>query len=83
MVHYGMQPDHRAAIRLGIATHNLFELAYALVCAVEDNSLDAIQFEMLEGMANHQRRALFELVHNLLLYAPACKPPSSPMGMRL
>ena len=28
---------------------------------------------MLEGMANHQRRALFELTRNLLLYAPACR----------
>ncbi|MEM7264205.1 MAG: proline dehydrogenase family protein, partial [Planctomycetota bacterium] len=28
---------------------------------------------MLEGMANHQRRALFEASENLLLYAPACR----------
>jgi RHH-type proline utilization regulon transcriptional repressor/proline dehydrogenase/delta 1-pyrroline-5-carboxylate dehydrogenase len=28
---------------------------------------------MLEGMANHQRRALFEMTRNVLLYAPACK----------
>jgi RHH-type proline utilization regulon transcriptional repressor/proline dehydrogenase/delta 1-pyrroline-5-carboxylate dehydrogenase len=32
-----------------------------------------VQFEMLEGMANAQRRALFELSRNLLLYAPACR----------
>src|SRR5205085_2429125 len=28
---------------------------------------------MLEGMANHQRRALLEQTRNLLLYAPACR----------
>ncbi|MFM8214148.1 MAG: proline dehydrogenase family protein, partial [Pirellula sp.] len=28
--------------------------------------------EMLEGMANHQRRAILELSQRLLLYAPAC-----------
>jgi RHH-type proline utilization regulon transcriptional repressor/proline dehydrogenase/delta 1-pyrroline-5-carboxylate dehydrogenase len=28
---------------------------------------------MLEGMANHQRRAIFEVSRNLLLYAPACQ----------
>ena len=28
---------------------------------------------MLEGMANHQRRALFEICQSLLLYAPACR----------
>ena len=73
MLHFGMQPAHRAAVRLGIASHNLFELAYALICAVEEDALDVLQFEMLEGMANHQRRALFELVENLMLYAPACR----------
>ena len=73
MVQYGMRPEHISAVRLGIASHNLFEVAYALVLAVECQVLPHIQFEMLEGMANHQRRALFELVNNLLLYAPACK----------
>src|SRR5437867_11550329 len=28
---------------------------------------------MLEGMANHQRRALLGHTRNLLLYAPACR----------
>ena len=39
-----------------------------------DASVDnGVQFEMLEGMANHQRRALCELASNVLLYAPATK----------
>jgi RHH-type proline utilization regulon transcriptional repressor/proline dehydrogenase/delta 1-pyrroline-5-carboxylate dehydrogenase len=71
MVHEGMQPENINAVRLGIASHNLFDLAYGLVLASQKNVLDRIQFEMLEGMANHQRRALFELTHNMLLYAPA------------
>lgn len=73
MLHYGMQPENIAAVRLGIASHNLFTLAYGLALASRSKRLDHVQFEMLEGMANHQRRALFELVQNLLLYAPACK----------
>ena len=72
MVNYGMHPDHLKAVRLGIASHNLFELAYALVVALENDVFGSIQFEMLEGMANHQRRALFENTKNVLLYAPAC-----------
>ncbi len=68
----GMQPDNLAAVRLGIASHNLFELAFGLQLAVERGGLNTVQFEMLEGMANHQRRALFELTQKLLLYAPAC-----------
>ena len=73
MVHEVMKPENLAAMDVGIASHNLFELAYALVLAGERNAFDQVQFEMLEGMANHQRRALFELSNNVLLYAPACK----------
>jgi RHH-type proline utilization regulon transcriptional repressor/proline dehydrogenase/delta 1-pyrroline-5-carboxylate dehydrogenase len=73
MVLEGMKPENRKAVRLGIASHNLFEMAFALVCALEEDALDLVQFEMLEGMANQQRRALFEMCDNLLLYAPACR----------
>ncbi len=73
MLHEGLRPDTLAAVHLGIASHNLFDLAYALVRAHDDGALDRVQFEMLEGMANHQRRALSELTRNILLYAPACR----------
>lgn len=73
MLHEGMKPENLKAVRLGIATHNLFDVAYGLVLAWEAGGLDQVQLEMLEGMANHQRRALFQLNRNLLLYAPACK----------
>ena len=73
MLHEGMRPENLAAVRLGIASHNLFTLSYGLVLATQADALDRVQFEMLEGMANHQRRALFELTGNMLLYAPACR----------
>jgi RHH-type proline utilization regulon transcriptional repressor/proline dehydrogenase/delta 1-pyrroline-5-carboxylate dehydrogenase len=73
MVDEAMQPENIAAVRLGVASHNLFDLSYALVQAAEKGLLENVQFEMLEGMANAQRRALFELTHNMLLYAPVCR----------
>jgi RHH-type proline utilization regulon transcriptional repressor/proline dehydrogenase/delta 1-pyrroline-5-carboxylate dehydrogenase len=73
MVDEAMQQENIAAVRLGVASHNLFDLSYALVQAAEKGLLDKVQFEMLEGMANAQRRALFELTHNVLLYAPVCR----------
>ena len=73
MVHEVMKSENLAAMDVGIASHNLFDLAYGLVVAQERNAMDRVQFEMLEGMANNQRRALFEKSRNLLLYAPACK----------
>jgi RHH-type proline utilization regulon transcriptional repressor/proline dehydrogenase/delta 1-pyrroline-5-carboxylate dehydrogenase len=72
MLRYGMRPEHSEAVHLGIASHNLFDLAYGMVLAVATQSLERVQFEMLEGMANHQRRAMFELSRSMLLYAPAC-----------
>lgn len=68
-----LKPENLAAMDVGIASHNLFDVAYGLVLAHERGALDRVQFEMLEGMANHQRRALFEMSRHLLLYAPACK----------
>ncbi len=73
MLHEAMHQENLAAVRVGIASHNLFDLAYGLVLAAEADAADRVQFEMLEGMANHQRRALLEHTRNLLLYAPACR----------
>lgn len=73
MLHEAMLPENLAAVRLGVASHNLFDLSYALVLAIDSNALERVQFEMLEGMAGHQRRALLEECRNLLLYAPACR----------
>ena len=73
MLRYGLSERHLDAVRIGIASHNLFDVSYALVLATEQQVLGKVQFEMLEGMANHQRRALHELTQNVLLYAPACR----------
>jgi RHH-type proline utilization regulon transcriptional repressor/proline dehydrogenase/delta 1-pyrroline-5-carboxylate dehydrogenase len=69
MLHLAL--DHLDAVTLGVASHNLFDLAYALVLAFDRKALAQVHLEMLEGMANHQRRALEDLDVDLLLYAPA------------
>ena len=73
LLHEVMKPENLAAMNVGVASHNLFDISYALVLAHEKSAMDRVQFEMLEGMANAQRRALHELTKNVLLYAPACK----------
>ena len=72
MLHTGFEPENLKAVRLGVASHNLFDVSYALALTAERNAMERVQFEMLEGMANHQRRALFEEARNLLLYSPVC-----------
>ncbi|MBA4020238.1 MAG: proline dehydrogenase [Pirellula sp.] len=73
MLHFGLQSQNLDAVRIGIASHNLFDVAYGLTLAAAVGAGDRVQFEMLEGMANHQRRALLERTQQLLLYAPACR----------
>lgn len=83
MLHEGMRRENIAAVHLGIASHNLFTLAYGLILATNANALDHVQFEMLEGMANHQRRALVELLRDSVA-AEATRLPSDslPLGGR-
>lgn len=73
MLHEALIPENIGAVRLGVASHNLFDASYALLLAAEADIVGQVQFEMLEGMANPQRRALFEQTRNLLLYAPATR----------
>ncbi|MBL0715011.1 MAG: bifunctional proline dehydrogenase/L-glutamate gamma-semialdehyde dehydrogenase, partial [Desulfosarcina sp.] len=70
MVHYGTDPAIMPAVHLGIASHNLFELAYACKLAERNGVTAYFSFEMLEGMANHVRRAIEEMTGEVLLYAP-------------
>lgn len=73
MVHYGSQPDCAHVVNLGIASHNLFDIAYALLVREMHETHEYIEFEMLEGMANHQSRAVQAAAGGMLLYAPVVK----------
>ncbi len=73
MVEYGLRSENVEAVQLGIASHNLFELAFASKLAEKRNLTDYFYFEMLEGMADHVRRALSEMSGDVLLYAPVAK----------
>ncbi len=70
MVAFGMSPENIRAVHLGVASHNLFELAYAYCLAVNHDVVKYFSFEMLEGMADHIRRAIQELPGDIMLYAP-------------
>lgn len=70
MVTYGCTPEHAHAVYLGVASHNLFDICYAILLRAENNVVIEIHFEMLEGMADHIRRAVQKLTHDMLLYCP-------------
>ncbi|MGA9276457.1 proline dehydrogenase family protein, partial [Ilumatobacter sp.] len=70
MLDSAMRPDWNGALRLGLASHNLFDIAWALTWGADRGVLDRIEFEMLEGMAPAQARAVHEAAGQLLMYAP-------------
>ena len=70
MVAFGMRPENIRAVRLGIGSHNLFDLAFACSLARLNGVEDGVTVEMLEGMVNHVARAIRETVGDLLLYTP-------------
>ncbi len=73
MLQYGCRPEHADAVHLGIASHNLFDVAYGLVLREAHHVEPWVEFEMLEGMANHQARAVHARAGGLLLYAPVVR----------
>ena len=70
MMDFGMAPQNIKAVHLGIASHNLFELAYADQLARYYHVTDCFSFEMLKGMADHVRRAIQEISGDVVVYAP-------------
>lgn len=70
MLDYALSAATPGALRIGVASHNLFEVAWALTLRDELNAHDRIEIEMLEGMALPQSRAVRNDAGNLLLYSP-------------
>lgn len=70
MVTYGCESAHAKAVHLGVASHNLFDIAYALLIRAENRVENEVNFEMLEGMADHIRRVVQKLSKDILLYCP-------------
>lgn len=71
MVLYGCTPEHAAAVHLGIGSHNLFDISLALLLRAQEGIDDFVCFEMLEGMADHMRRAVQPLAKEMVLYCPS------------
>ncbi len=61
----------RGDLHVGVASHNLFDIAWALALRDELGlTNDTVEVEMLEGMAPAQARAVRDVAGALLLYTP-------------
>ncbi len=69
-----LRPENAAAVRVGVAGHNLFDLAYAIELAARHGTKDALDVEMLLGMADEHLDAVRADVDNIVLYTPVVEP---------
>ena len=71
---WALTPEHTAAVRIGVAGHNLFDIAFAWLLAKQRGVEARVEFEMLLGMATGQADAVKRDVRGLLLYTPVVRP---------
>ncbi len=73
-----LTPERMSGVRLGLASHNLFDVAWTHLLAADRRVSSRVQFEMLQGMAPAQALTVRETteagagdVSPMLLYTPA------------
>ena len=71
---YALRPEHVDAVRVGVAGHNLFDVALAWLLARRRGVEAAVDFEMLLGMASAQAEVIRRETGALLLYTPVVHP---------
>jgi RHH-type proline utilization regulon transcriptional repressor/proline dehydrogenase/delta 1-pyrroline-5-carboxylate dehydrogenase len=74
LIEYSLNPDRVNSLRVGIAGHNLFDLAYGHELSVRRGVQNKVEFEMLQGMAQHLSTQVKKSVGSLLLYTPVVRP---------
>jgi RHH-type transcriptional regulator, proline utilization regulon repressor / proline dehydrogenase / delta 1-pyrroline-5-carboxylate dehydrogenase len=73
LIDAALRPEHAEAVRIGIASHNLFHLSWALEVARSRGVEAQVDVEMLEGMANSESLAIARTGQRVLLYAPVTR----------
>ncbi len=71
-----LRPERLTGTRIGVASHNLFDVAWVKLLAERRGVASRVQFEMLQGMASGQAKAVNEATEDtagapMLLYTPA------------
>jgi RHH-type proline utilization regulon transcriptional repressor/proline dehydrogenase/delta 1-pyrroline-5-carboxylate dehydrogenase len=70
LVDRALRPERTRDVRVGVASHNLFDVALAHLLADDRGVSEALDIEMLLGMAPAQARAVRDVVGPVLLYTP-------------
>jgi RHH-type proline utilization regulon transcriptional repressor/proline dehydrogenase/delta 1-pyrroline-5-carboxylate dehydrogenase len=68
-------------LSVGVGSHNLFDIAWAVSLRDARGLADAVEIEMLEGMAPAQSRAVRAMAGSLLLYCPVVDEADYPAAI--
>ncbi|MEO1061785.1 MAG: bifunctional proline dehydrogenase/L-glutamate gamma-semialdehyde dehydrogenase [Actinomycetota bacterium] len=68
------RPERLHRVRIGVASHNLFDVAWAHLLVRERGVEERVGFEMLQGMADALARTVRDDEGGLLLYTPVVRP---------
>jgi RHH-type proline utilization regulon transcriptional repressor/proline dehydrogenase/delta 1-pyrroline-5-carboxylate dehydrogenase len=68
-----LREENYPALRVGVASHNLFDLSWALEVAEQRGVVDQVDIEMLEGMATAEALAIAGSGRPVLLYVPVTR----------
>ena len=72
MLEFATRKEYSKCIRVGVASHNLFDVAYAMLLRERREAQEQVEFEMLEGMANAQATEVRDRTGDLIVYTPVC-----------
>lgn len=81
MLRTGCRDGSIDCVHVGVGSHNLFDVAYALILRERCPTPEHIQVEMLHGMAEPLRRAVRRVSGDVLVYLPAVEPQDFPTAV--
>jgi RHH-type proline utilization regulon transcriptional repressor/proline dehydrogenase/delta 1-pyrroline-5-carboxylate dehydrogenase len=70
---WALTPERMRGVRIGVASHNLFDVAWSLLLAERRGVVDRVDFEMLKGMAPDHARTVREASTGMRLYTPVVR----------
>ncbi len=70
---YLLSKENAPSVNVGVASHNIFDLAFAYETAKANGTLEYMQFESLEGMVESIRQTIKKDDQKMVVYCPTAK----------
>ena len=81
LINTAISSEVREFLTIGVASHNLFHIAFAQTLAEIRGCKEQVEIEMLEGMANPEALAVKERFGSVLLYSPITSDEEFPSAV--